>query len=162
LGTSPFPPPPSFSSSSAPRSKTKWIVLGSLLVVILLILLWSCGKGVYHDYRASAAAVERFHHRLDGGDFESIYSDASDSFRSSGKKTDQIKFLQTTHEKMGNSGKTSALGFHVNWRNSQRFVNQVYDTQFAQGSAREDFDWVLENGTPRLYGYHIKPADDLH
>ena len=91
-----------------------------------------------------------------------IYSDASDSFRSSGTKAEQIKFFETTHQKLGNSGKTSPLGFHVNWRNGQLFVDQVYSTQFAQGTAEESFDWVMENGTPRLYGYHVKPANDLH
>jgi hypothetical protein len=137
-------------------------VLGALLVVVLLILLWSCGKGVYRDYRVSSAAVELFHHRLDSGDFDTIYSDASDSFRSSGTKADQIKFLETTHQRLGNSRKTSPLGFHVNWRNRQMFVDQVYSTQFAQGTAQESFVWVMENGNPRLYGYQIKPADDLH
>jgi hypothetical protein len=132
------------------------------VIVVLLVLLWSCGKGVYRDYRVSSAAVELFHHRLDSADFETIYGDASDAFRSSGPKADLVKFLETTHQKLGNSGKTSAQGFHVNWRNGQLFVNQVYDTQFAQGSAREDFDWVMENGNPHLYGYHVKLADDLH
>jgi hypothetical protein len=167
LATSPFPPAPSFSPSPAPRSKTKWIVVSSLIVVFLLILLWTCGKGVYRDYRVASAAVELFHHRLDNGDFDTIYSDAGDGFRSFGTKADQIKFLETTHQKLGNSGKTSPLGFHVNWRNRQMFVDQVYSTQFARGTAQESFVWVMENGTarhgtPRLYGYRINPADDLY
>ena len=162
MATSPFPPAPSLSPSRAPRSKTKRIVVSSLLAVLLLIVLWTCGKGVYRDYRVSSAAVELFHHRLDSADFDTIYSDASDGFRSFGTKADQIKFLEATHQKLGNSGKTSPLGFHVNWRNSQLFVDQVYSTQFAQGTAQESFVWVMENGKPRLYGYHISPADDLH
>ena len=162
MATSPFPPAPAFSSPAVPRSKTKWIVVSSLIVIILLILLWTCGKSVYRDYRVASAAVELFHHRLDSGDFDTIYSEASDSFRSSGTKADQIKFLETTHQKLGNSGKMSPQGFHVNWRNGQMFVDQLYSTQFAQGTAQESFDWVMENGTPRLYGYHVKLADDLH
>ena len=136
--------------------------MSSLVVIFLLILLGTCGKGFYRDYRVASSAVELFHHRLDSGDFDTIYSDASDDFRSSGTKADQIKFFEATHQKLGNSGKTSPLGFHVNWRNGHMFVDQVFGTQFAQGTAQESFVWVLENGTPRLYGYHITPADDLH
>jgi hypothetical protein len=162
LAISPFPPAPAFATPPAPRSKKKWIVISSLIVAFLLVLLWTCGKGFYHDYRVASSAVELFHHRLDSGDFDSIYSDSSDAFRSSGTKADQIKFFETTHQKLGNSGKTSPLGFHVNWRNSQMFVDQVYSTQFAQGAAQESFVWVIEKGAPRLYGYNVKPADDLH
>jgi len=162
LAASPFPPSPAFSSARPPASKTKWIVLAALLVVVLIVVLWSCGKGVYHDYRVSSAAVELFHHRLDSGDFEAIYGDASDGFRGAGAREDQIKFLQSVHQKLGNSGKTTAQGFHGNWRNGHVFVDQVYETKFAQGSAREDFVWVIENGNPRLYGYHVDLPNDLH
>ena len=162
MATSPFPPAPAFATPPAPRSKTKWIVVSSLIVVLLLVLLGTCGRGVYRDYRAASAAVELFHRHLDKTDFDTIYADASDSFRSASTKADLIKFLQATHQKLGNSGKTSPLGFHVNWRNRQMFVDQVYSTQFTQGTAQESFVWVMENGTPRLYGYRINPADDLH
>lgn len=152
-----------FSPPRAPVSKTKWIAVGVLLLLVLGIVLWSCGKGVYHQYRDSTAAVELFHHRLDNGEFDAIYADASDSFRSSGAKADQIKFLQTVHQKLGRFEKSSSLGFHVNWRQGHILVDQVYDTKFAQGSARESFVWVTENDNLRLYGYKIDSIDDeLH
>ena len=162
MATSPFPPAPAFTSPPASRSKSKWIVVSSLAVAFLLLLLGTCGRGFYRDYRVASAAVELFHQRLDHADFDTIYTDASDSFRSASTKAALITFLQTTHQKLGNSGKASSLGFHVNWRNRQKFVDQVYNTQFAQGTAQESFDWVMENGNLRLYGYHVKLADDLH
>src|SRR5206468_156099 len=134
----------------------KRIILAALGVLGIVAILWTCGKGVYRDYRVASAAVELFHHRLDTGDFDTIYSDASDAFRSSGTKAEEVGFLQTTHQKMGNSGKTSAQGFHVNWRSGQLFVDQVLSTQFVKGSAQESFVWVMVNGRPRLYGYNIK------
>jgi hypothetical protein len=56
---------------------------------------------------------------------------------------------------MGNSGKMSTQGFHVTWRNGRLFADQVYDTQFAQGQARESFVWIIEQDRPRLESYHI-------
>ena len=56
---------------------------------------------------------------------------------------------------MGNLGKMSAKGFHMNWQNGRVFVNQVYDTQFALGHAREGFIWIIEKEQPRLWAYRI-------
>jgi hypothetical protein len=152
-----------FSPPRVPVSKTKWIAVGVLLLLVLGIVLWSCGKGAYHDYRMSSAAVDLFHRRLDRGDFETIYAEASETFRAAGVREDQIKFLQTVHQKMGNSGTNTVQGFHLNWRNDQLLVDQVYDTKFAQGSAREDFVWLIENDRPLLYGYRVSSSgDELH
>jgi len=46
-------------------------------------------------------------------------------------------------------------GFHVTWRNGRLFADQVYDTQFAQGQARESFVWIIEQDRPRLESYRI-------
>ena len=162
MGTSQFPPSPAFTATRAPRSKTKWLILGGLLIVVVLAVLWSCGRGTYRDYRLSSAAVDLFHHRLDSGDVDAIYGDASDGFRGAGPREDQIKFLLSVHQKLGNSGKTAAQGFHVHWQNGHIFVDQVIDTQFAQGLAREDFVWVIENDQAQLYGYHVHFPDELH
>jgi hypothetical protein len=139
--------------------KTKWLVIGTLWVALALVVLWSCGKGFYHNYRLSAAAVDHFHRQLNQGDFETIYGDATDEFRRVGTRADEIKFLDTVHQKMGNSGKMSAKGFHISWKNGLQWVDQVYDTQFALGQGRESFVWLIENGQPHLQSYRIDSAN---
>ena len=146
----PVPPAP-----SAQRPKTKWLVAFTIAAVFALIVLWSLGKSFYHNYRLSSAAVDEFHQELDRGDFVTIYGDATDDFRRAGTRGDALKFLEMVHQKMGNSAKMSAQGFHVAWRNGRLFADQVYDTQFAQGQARESFVWVIEQDRPRLESYHI-------
>jgi hypothetical protein len=156
-------PPPQVSPFTVPprrqRSMTRRIVLAGIVVAVAAILLWSCGKGAYHNYRLSAAAVERFHQQLDQGDFETIYGEATDEFRRAGSREEQIKFLAMVHEKMGNSGKMSAKGFHINWQNGRLSVNQVYDTQFALGQAQEGFIWIIEQDQPRLQTYRINSSN---
>jgi hypothetical protein len=146
---------PSFPLPHRQRSKTRWIVLAGLVVVAAAMLLWSCGKGMYHNYRLSTGAVERLHRQLDQADYETIYGEATEEFRRAGSRTDEIKFLETVHQKMGNSGKISSQGFHVNWQNGRVTANQVVNTQFALGQAQEAFVWIIEQDQPRLQSYRI-------
>jgi hypothetical protein len=152
------PAPPQMLRPTPVRSrgvKAGWTLVAILFVVFAVIALWSCGKGSYHNYCLSSAAAEHFHQQLDRGDFESIHEDASDEFRRAGSHADAIKFLETVHVKMGNSGKMSIKGFHMHWSNRRIFVDQVYDTQFTLGQGRESFIWMIEQDEPRLYSYRI-------
>jgi|SRR5580698_6530375 hypothetical protein len=159
MGVLPSQQLPSLRVPRPKRSKTRRIVLGGLLVVVAAIMLWSCGKSAYHNYRLSAAAVDRFHEQLNQADYETIYGEATDEFRNAGTREDELKFLETVHEKMGNSGKMSARGFHMNWQGGRLSVNQVYETQFALGKAQEGFVWIIEDERPRLQTYHIDSAN---
>ena len=159
MGSLPPQQAPPVSVPRRQRSKTRRIVVAALVVAVGAILLWACGKGAYHDYRLSSAAVDRFHQQLDQGDFETIYGEATDEFRRAGSREDQIKFLALVHEKMGNSGKMSAKGFHISWQNGRQSVNQVYDTQFALGQAEEGFIWIIEQDQPHLQMYHINSSN---
>jgi hypothetical protein len=96
--------PPSFGPPRRELSKRK-IALSLFLVVVAGIALWSLGKGAYHNYRLANAAVDQLHRRLDQGDYETIYGEATEEFRRAGSREDEIKFLETVHLKMGNSGK---------------------------------------------------------
>jgi hypothetical protein len=127
----------------------------AVILAITLIVSWGCGKGVYRNYRLASAAVDHFHQELDRGDFEASYSEATDDFRSGGTLADFSKVLATVHQKMGNSGKKTPQGFHVNWKNGRYLVDVVFDTQFALGHAQESFMWVVENDRMRLCYYNI-------
>jgi len=155
MGTLPSQPVPSFTVPRRTRSKTRQIVVGGLVSLVAAILLWSCGKGMYHNYRLSIAAIDRLHQHLNQADYETIYGDATDEFRRAGSRVDEIKFFEVVHQKMGNSGKTTSKGFHVNWQNGRVTVNHVIDTQFTLGQVQETFIWVIDNDQPRLQSYRV-------
>jgi hypothetical protein len=151
-------PSPQSSPSFLPpqrRSKTRQLVIGTLIGMLAAIVLWNCGKGAYHNYRLSSAAVDYFHQLLNQGDFETIYGETTDGFRRAGTRENEIKFFATVHDKMGNAGKMSAKGFHINWQNGVLSVDQVYETQFTLGQAQESFIWYIQQDQARLYSYRI-------
>ena len=159
MNTLPTPQLPPAPAIRPKRSKTRTVVVGTLLILLGLILLWTCGKSTYHNYHIASKAVEQFHQQLDSGDFEGIYGDTADEFRRASSRDAEIKFFETVHQKMGNSGKMSSKGFHINWQNGVLNVNQVFETEFALGRAQEGFIWVIDHDQPRLQTYRIDAAN---
>ena len=149
----PIPPPP--PTIRTRRFGSKYIVLIALLGLVVLGILWSLGKGSYHNYRLASASADHFHQQLNNADYDGVYEDATDEFRSSGSREDLTKFLRNVHEKMGKCGKMSAAGFHVNWRNGRVWVDQVFNTQCEAGQAQESFVWLVQQDQCRLYHYQI-------
>ena len=160
MSSVPAPQPPQLLAvRRPPRSKTRRVVIGSTLVVLGVILLWTCGKGAYHNYRIASAAVDRFHQQLNQGDFETIYGEATDGFRGAGTRESELKFFETVHQKMGNSGKMSPRGFHINWQNNVVSVSEAFETQFTLGQAQEGFIWIIDHDEAHLQTYHIDSAN---
>jgi hypothetical protein len=124
-------------------------------VVVLLLLLGTCGRSAYYSYRRADSAVVRFHSQLDREEYEDAYGDATDEFRSTGARQQQIELFKTIHEKMGDSGKRSAKGFHITATFRGMFVSVVYRTEFASGPADEYFVWRMDQEQPKLWSYHI-------
>jgi hypothetical protein len=149
-----FHSPPTIAPDSGGSSIFKWLL--SLGGIGALALLWSCGRSMYRNYGICRAATEHFHQELNQGEYESIYSQANDEFRSAVPKSDEIKVLELVHERMGNAGKMSAAGFHINATTRGTFVNQVYETQFVGGQVQEEFVWRVENGAAALVRYHAE------
>lgn|GEM_PF-3314896 len=159
MGTFSSSQPPSFSSPRQERSRTKRLVVGATLGLLAAIVLWNCGKGTYHNYRLSSAAVDQFHRQLNQADYEAIYGDATDAFRATGTRADALKVFEVVHQKMGDSGKMSARGFHISWQNGRTTVDQVFETQFTLGRGQESFVWIIEQDQAHLQAYHINSAN---
>lgn len=141
-------------TQSRSRNTGVWTILIGGGVVTLL-LLGTCGRSAYNSYRTADDAVARFHEQLDSEQYEEIYGDATDEFRNASSRQQQITFFKTVREKMGNSGKRSIRGFHVNVSTNGTFVNAAYRTEFGSGPADETFVWRMDEGKPRLWSYHI-------
>ena len=148
----PFAAPPNSS-----RTKTYFLV--AAIVAGMALVLSTCGRGFYHNYNLSAAAVDRFHAELDQGDYDSIWENGTDDFRKISSRENISRFFQSAHQKLGNSGKKISVGFHVNWQARGVWVSQVFDTQFAQAKARESFIWVIVNDEAKLQSYNVNPLN---
>jgi len=154
----PLPPPP---DPLRKRGRTRLVIWIILAVLASIVILLNLGKGAYQAYYLASDATDHFHRQLDAADYDGIYADASHEFRRAATRAESVKFLETVHHKMGESGKRSTAGFHVNWRNGRWWIDAAYNTQFTLGQGQESFIWVMEQDRLRLYGYHID-SPNLH
>ncbi|HST10911.1 MAG TPA: DUF4019 domain-containing protein [Terriglobales bacterium] len=136
------------------RNPVTWIIVG----LVLLVILYSCGRSAYGSYRIANLGTERFHQMLNQGQYEQIYGDTSDDFRKKGTREESLAFLQKVHETLGSQRSSSLKSFNINRVNTGTYLTLVYTSHFDQGDADEQFVWRVQDDDAKLYGYHVNSS----
>ena len=118
--------------------------------------MWQCGSALVQGRKLADAAVRRFHEQLNAGDFEGIYRDADQGFKTDQGHDESIRFLEAVHRKLGLAGPETRLNLRVETNPGGTFLSTQYATAFAAGTATETFIWVKSGGMLKLNGYHIE------
>jgi hypothetical protein len=118
--------------------------------------MWQCGSVLMSGKKLSDAAVQHFHQQLNAGQYEEIYNEADDGFRSGETHENIVKFLEAVHKKLGNSRDTDFVNIGVNATTNGTFTTTIYNTTFDGGPSTETFTWVKSSGNLKLYSYHIE------
>jgi hypothetical protein len=154
--------PPVFNlSKSQPwykKTRTRWTVVAVL--VVLIAVIWRCGKSDSADIRISDQAIVRFHQQFNAGAFEDIYDDASDQLRSSTTKDEWLKLLSAVQRKLG--GFVRADGntyYNITTNFNKTFVTITVQTEFARGTGKERFTWSVAGNDAILISYNIDSRD---
>jgi hypothetical protein len=133
------------------RNPVTWIIIG----IVLLVVLYSCGRSAYGFYKIANSATVRLHQQLNQAQYEQIYAEASDEFRNHGTRLESLEFLKKLHDVLGAQKSSSMKNIKVNRTNKGTFVSLVYDTAFELGRADEQFVWMIDGDQAILYGYHV-------
>ncbi len=105
---------------------------------------------------AAEAATERFHLKLDLGQFDSIYQEADPDFRKAGAEKDANVLWRMVQRRFGTLQSDSLLNWNVSvTTNNGTVVRLVYYTTFSKEKATETFTWRIRDGKPALLGYNI-------
>lgn len=148
--------PASGLGNPAPTKRVLWKWFAAVLALILALLIWQCGSTLVQGRKLDDAAVRRFHEQLNAGDFEGIYHEADQAFKTDLGHDESIRFLQGIHKKLGLAGSEARLNIRVETNPGGTFLTTQYSTMFDAGSATEIFTWVKSAGTLKLDGYHIQ------
>jgi hypothetical protein len=124
-------------------------------VLILPAAFWLTGCSMSADTALAEAEVPGFHDALASGQFDRLYDNGSDEFKGAATKADLVSLLDSVRNKLGAVTSSTRASWNVNYRTNGTFVTLIYETQFAHGTAVEEFVYQISDNKPQLAGYHI-------
>jgi hypothetical protein len=126
---------------------------GAMAGVILLGALTGCSVGA--DTKLVEAEIASFHRQLDAGQFDAIYLDASSDMKRATTQAELVQLLSAIHRKLGAYSSGKSANWNDNVTTGGHFVTENYASQYARGSASENFVYRIEGQKAVLAGYHI-------
>ena len=105
---------------------------------------------------AAETATDRFHLKLDLGQFDSIYQAVDPEFRNATSEKDANALWRMVQRRFGSLQSDSLVTWNVSvTTNNGTIVRLVYYTTFSKDEGTEIFTWRIHNGKPALLGYNI-------
>ena len=105
---------------------------------------------------AAETATDRFHLKLDLGQFDSIYQAVDPEFRNATSEKDANALWRMVQRRFGSLQSDSLVTWNVSvTTNSGTIVRLVYYTTFSKDKGTEIFTWRIRDGKPALLGYNI-------
>jgi len=105
---------------------------------------------------AAETATDRFHLKLDLGQFDSIYQAVDPEFRNATSEKDANALWRMVQRRFGSLQSDSLVTWNVSvTTNNGTIVRLVYYTTFSKDKGTEIFTWRIRDGKPALLGYNI-------
>jgi hypothetical protein len=124
------------------------------LIILAALATAACAPTV--DRQPAEDAVRAFHARLDAGQFDAIYADASDDFKSAVERESFLALLAAVHRQLGATQSAHEKGWSLKFRMSSARLTLDYTTRFATGTATEQFVYRMKGDSTLLARYQIK------
>jgi hypothetical protein len=134
-------------------------ILFMALLIFAAFILISCGTTA-KNITLAETSVDQFHSQLDTEQYTALYASTDPKFHQVTSEGDFVKLLQAIHTKLGSVREANLRGAGAAWHTGTgATVSLVYETKFAQGTAKEQFVWHISDNSASLYGYHINSND---
>lgn len=111
------------------------------------------------DSKIAEPAVENFHNQFNAKAFADIYGQAGDEMKAAATEKQLTDLLDAVYRKLGTYKSSKEQSFHVNTGPLSSVVTLVYETEFSDGKATEQFVFSVRGETAKLEGYNINSPD---
>ena len=120
-----------------------WVVASALLVA-------ACG-----GTDEAKHGVAEFRSRAAQKSYGEIYRTAGAELRQTATEEQFERFMTTLDRRLGTWQSAAEPAWNVTRGTGGHLVRLTYQSQFAKGTASEQFVWRMENGGAALLGYHV-------
>jgi hypothetical protein len=146
--------------SGTKRSTVIAIGVAALVVVAAVTGLFrmSVRPGyIEDDKKATALEIDRFHARLDVGEFAEIYDKAHPALKSTQNREDLVRAMQASRDRVGRFKFVTYSLINVFVRGPVE-ARAVYNTTYEKGDFTEQFIFLKDDRTFRLALYSLSPG----
>ena len=130
------------------------------LVTVLMAMMFvtsACGFAEGKD--AAEKAMDQFHQQFNGEQYSEIYAGADAQFKRATTEAALTQLLQAVRRKIGTFKQARQTNFNIVSGTNGTSVTMVYASEFAQGSATEQFMYTIVGSKGVLVGYNINSPD---
>jgi hypothetical protein len=128
-----------------------------ICLAILILLTVSCS--MMKDSKAAEPAVEKFHEQFNAKEFSAIFNDSGERMKGATTEKELTDLLDAVYRKLGTHVKSKTVSWHVNAGPLTSDVSLVYDSEFSDGRASEQFLISVSGDKVKLEGYNINSTD---
>jgi hypothetical protein len=101
------------------------------------------------------SAIDRFHGQFDAGRYSDIYYEAAEAFRAKAKESDIVLKFKNLHQTLGSIVNIHTTGWRIDLMPEGRLIIMQSDTQFSNGNGVEQFTFLIEGNSVKLYNYTV-------
>ena len=142
-----------FFAIGSPPAFIRTRISVTLVITLATYGLLSCTP---NENKASAErAVLDFHQQLISGQYHDIYAASDPEFRKAMSESDATALFTAVNTKLGHPRSSELRNWRVNLLVNGTFVTLVYQTEFTQAGAQEEFVWHIQGNQAILYRYNI-------
>jgi hypothetical protein len=128
----------------------------SVALFAAIVAVFSLNSCTPNQNKATAeTAVLDFHQKLISAQYYQIYAAADPEFRNAMSESDATALFTAVNTKLGHPKSSELRNWRVNLLLNGTFVTLVYQTEFAQAAAQEEFVWRVNGNQAILYRYNI-------
>lgn len=126
-----------------------------IFILILLTTAFICSCSLAKGKPIAESAVAQFHNQFNNEQFHEIYAQSDSKFQESTSEEQLNEFLSAVHRKIGTVKTANQAGWHVNATTMGTVVDLQYDTEFTEGKAGEEFEFIVSGEQAKLVHYNI-------
>ncbi len=127
-----------------------------LLVLIALIAVGLGCSGLSASTEAGEKAVAQFHQQFNEGKFDDIYSGAAKEFKNEAPQSGFVEMLRHVNGRLGKMNSKKQTSWNVSTTGAGTIVELKYDTEFENGTGKEEFSFIIVNDEAKLLSYSVE------
>jgi hypothetical protein len=133
---------------------SKWKAIYIIVLTVVTAFCMSCS--LRKDKGVAEIGVAKFHSQFNNKQYRQIYDQTDEGFRKQTSEQQLTEYMEAVHRKLGEVKDAKQVRWRANVTTAGTQVFLAYQTAFAEGNATEDFVFIVDDDSSRLFKYNIQ------